>query len=86
MDQQNKNNQFTQLLKTTFMAPIRTLSEILIEADEANTYQQLSRLSDEIVLTKQFRTTAEISYAIERITELGEIINQKFKVESLLNG
>jgi len=62
---------------------MRTLSEILIEADTAKGILQLKKLSEELYHNKQHYPLHEVIFGLEHIKDLGLAIKAKDTIEQM---
>ncbi len=74
---------FYEHLKET--REMRTLSEILIEADATRHISDLQRLAEEIIANKYKMPLCEVLYGLEHIKELGLILKQIDEVKQLMS-
>jgi len=63
---------------------IRTLSQILIDADKCKSPACLQSLADELVKNKFQYPLCELTFGLEHILELGEGIKAKIQFEHLM--
>lgn len=63
---------------------MRTLTQILIEADRSTTLKRLSELSDEIYDTRKIRPKHEVIFGLEHIRDLGSVINNELIYNKLM--
>lgn len=63
---------------------VRTLSEILKEADETESYIKLDLLSNELKENKTKHYLKEVAFGLEHIRDIGIYINEKKKLKKLL--
>lgn len=63
----------------------RTLSEILIDVDEATTLTQLTKLSKELMDAKHRLGYTEVEYGLEHIGEKGQELKDKAIIKQIFN-
>ena len=65
--------------------PNRSLTEILVEADNSTTFPQLTMLSNELMENRGRFEYYEVEYGLEHIKELGQILQDKHLLKQMMN-
>ena len=68
------------------LPPIRTLSEILIEADTCNDIRKIKELALELANNKDWYLLHEVEFGLEHLLSLGEDLKGKLEINMMFNG
>jgi len=63
----------------------RSLSEILIDADNANDYITIKKLSDEFIANKESFAQHEYLYGLEHLRDIADRITNEFRLKQMLD-
>ena len=62
---------------------MRTLTQILVDADECTTVRELSVLSTELFDSRKDRERHKVGFGLEHIQDLAETINQQYQLDKM---